>query len=166
VVICREYLIGLSLELERRRIATEPESLRRQLELAAYFTHCRLQPAHVALALRLAMTNFTKAKNYPTAATFAQRLLDLSPAPPVATQARKIIATANTNQRDAIEIDYDIHSEFDICPASLTPIYAGKPFVEASFTHARYHNQFKGTLCAVSQITEVGIAASGLKSSI
>jgi hypothetical protein len=80
VVTCREYLIGLSLEIERRRIqVNEPDNIKRQLELAAYFTHCQLQPSHLALAIRLAMTTFHKAKNYPTAAVFAQRLLELNP---------------------------------------------------------------------------------------
>lgn len=159
-------MIGLSIELERRRIATDPETQRRQLELAAYFTHCQLQPAHLTLALRLAMTTFSKAKNLATAATFAQRLLDLNPAPPVVTSARAVLTAAAKNPRDAVEIDYDIHSEFDICPSSLTPIYAGQPSVVDTWTGARYHEQYTGTLCAVSQITEIGATASGLRSSI
>jgi coatomer protein complex subunit alpha (xenin) len=60
--------------------------MKRQLELAAYFTHCRLQSVHLVLALRLAMTTFSKAKSYVTAATFAKRLLELNPAANVATQ--------------------------------------------------------------------------------
>lgn len=35
VVVCREYLIGLSLETERRRLSEDPTTLKRQLELAA-----------------------------------------------------------------------------------------------------------------------------------
>ncbi|GAA6015320.1 hypothetical protein JCM10207_008947 [Rhodosporidiobolus poonsookiae] len=166
VIVCREYLIGLSLEIERRRIQDQPDSLKRQLELAAYFTHCRLQPAHLQLALRLAMTTFTKAKNYPTAATFAQKLLDLKPAAPVASQANTVLATANKYPRDAVEIDYDLHQQFDVCPASLTPIYGSAPSVEDPLTGARYHPQFKGEVCRVSGVSEVGKSASGLRSSI
>ncbi|GAA5999111.1 coatomer subunit alpha [Rhodotorula paludigena] len=166
VIVCREYLIGLSLEIERRRIAAagEPDSLKRQLELAAYFTHCRLQPAHLQLALRLAMTTFSKAKNYPTAASFAQKLLDLAPAAPVAQQANTVLSTANRYPRDAVEIDYDVHQAFDVCPASLTPIYANAPAVEDPFTGARYHPQFAGQVCRVSGVSEVGKSASGLRS--
>lgn len=113
------------------------------------------------------MTTFSKAKNYSTAASFAQRLLDLSPAPPVATQARNTLALANRNPRDALEIDYDLHSvDFDVCPSSLTPILGGAPRVTDPFTGAAYHPQFKGTLCAVSRVTEVGAMASGLKSNL
>ncbi|GAA6021068.1 hypothetical protein JCM11491_004403 [Sporobolomyces phaffii] len=166
VIVCREYILGLSLEIERRRIADQPDSLKRQLELAAYFTHCRLQPAHLQLALRLAMTTFSKAKNYATAASFAQKLLDLAPAAAVATQARTVLATANKYPRDAVEIEYDLHSQFDVCPASLSPIYANAPSVEDPFTGARYHPHFAGSVCKVSGVSEVGKSSSGLKSSV
>ncbi|BGP32055.1 hypothetical protein JCM10296v2_003834 [Rhodotorula toruloides] len=166
VIVCREYLIGLSLEIERRRIAAQPEMLKRQLELAAYFTHCRLQPAHLQLALRLAMTTFSKAKNYPTAASFAQKLLDLNPAAAVQQQANTVISTANKYPRDAVEIAYDLHQPFDVCPASLTPIYANAPAVEDPFTGARYHPQFAGQVCRVSGVSEIGKSAAGLRSTV
>ncbi|KAK4053259.1 hypothetical protein OIO90_004033 [Microbotryomycetes sp. JL221] len=167
IVICREYLIGLSLEIERRRLEKGgPSTLKRQLELAAYFTHCRLQPAHLQLALRLAMTTFVKAKNYPTAASFAQKLLDLNPAPAVVTQARNLLATANKNPRDVVEIEYDLHSQFDICPASLSPIYSTQASVDDPFTGARYHEKYAGTVCVVSGVTEVGKRGEGLKSMV
>ena len=77
----REYVIGLMLETERQRlVAEEPEALSRNLDLAAYFTHCKLQPAHIQLALRSAMRVFTKAGNNSTAAVFARRLVDMKPA--------------------------------------------------------------------------------------
>ncbi|GAA5969494.1 hypothetical protein JCM3765_000874 [Sporobolomyces pararoseus] len=169
VIVCREYILGLSLEIERRRISTstDPSSLKRQLELAAYFTHCRLQPAHLQLALRLAMTTFTKSKNYSTAASFAQKLLDLNPAATVATQAKTVLASANKYPRDQIEIEYDVHGgPFDICPASLKPIYQGQESVEDPFTGARYHSEFKGSICKVSGVSQVGKNCGGLKSSI
>jgi coatomer protein complex subunit alpha (xenin) len=167
IVVCREYLIGLSLEIERRRLEKQgPSTLKRQLELAAYFTHCRLQPAHLQLALRLAMTTFVKAKNYPTAASFATKLLELGPAPPVVTQAKNLLATANKNPRDTVEIEYDLHSQFDICPASLTPIYSNQPAVDDPFTGARYHERYAGSVCVVSGVTEVGKRGQGLQSMV
>lgn len=45
----------------------------RNAELAAYFTHCRLQAVHTALSLRSAMTIFFKIKNFATCATFCRR---------------------------------------------------------------------------------------------
>jgi Coatomer (COPI) alpha subunit C-terminus len=70
----REYNIGLRCELERKS-STEPN---RQAELAAYFTHAKLQPGHLVLSLRSAMILFYKLKNFATAATFCRRLLEMN----------------------------------------------------------------------------------------
>jgi coatomer protein complex subunit alpha (xenin) len=55
--ICREYITALRLQSERKdgkASGTEPKRL---AELAAYFTNCKLQPAHLALALDVAMSS-------------------------------------------------------------------------------------------------------------
>ncbi len=85
--MAREYLLGVTLEIERRRVAQEdPDNVRRSLELAAYFTHCKMQPAHLQIALRSAIGVFAKANNHATAAKFARRLLDLNPDPKIVAQ--------------------------------------------------------------------------------
>ena len=79
--------MGVSIEIERRRVAhEEPENVKRSLELAAYFTHCHLQPPHLQIALRSAIGVFAKANNHATAAKFARRLLDLNPDPKIVAQ--------------------------------------------------------------------------------
>eukprot|EP00002_Diphylleia_rotans_P021045 TRINITY_DN4090_c0_g1_i4.p1 TRINITY_DN4090_c0_g1~~TRINITY_DN4090_c0_g1_i4.p1 ORF type:complete len:1144 (-),score=254.36 TRINITY_DN4090_c0_g1_i4:279-3710(-) len=88
--ICREYITGIKLEMARKE-ATDPI---RQSELAAYFTHCNLQPVHLSLSLRSAMNCHFKVKNNATAAAFARRLLELNPKPEVATTARKVLQLA------------------------------------------------------------------------
>ena len=60
--------------------------------MAAYFTHCNLQPVHLILTLRTALNLFFKLKNYKTAASFARRLLELGPKPEVAQQVCDIWA--------------------------------------------------------------------------
>ena len=83
----REYLLGVSIELERRRVAeAEPDNVRRNLELAAYFTQCQLQPPHMQIALRSAIGVFAKANNQAHAARFAKRLLELKPDPKIVAQ--------------------------------------------------------------------------------
>lgn len=85
VTSAREYLLGVSLELERRKLVElEPDNIRRGLELAAYFTHCQLQPQHQQIALRSAIRVFGKANNHATAAKLARRLLELNPDPKIA----------------------------------------------------------------------------------
>jgi coatomer subunit alpha len=87
VTTTREYLLGVSIELERRRITQDdPDNVKRSLELAAYFTHCQLQPPHMQIALRSAIGVFAKANNHATAARFAKRLLDLNPDPKIVSQ--------------------------------------------------------------------------------
>lgn len=74
----------MTLEVTRRRVLEQdPDNVARSLELAAYFTHCKLQGAHLQIALRNAMMVFQKANNHATAARFASRLIELNPDPKV-----------------------------------------------------------------------------------
>ena len=66
----------MRLELARKEIKDDPN---RVAELAAYFTHAKLQPVHQALSLRSAMFIFFKLRNFATTATFCRRLLELNP---------------------------------------------------------------------------------------
>jgi coatomer protein complex subunit alpha (xenin) len=87
VTTAREYLLGVSIETERRRIVQEePENVARGLELAIYFAHCQLQPAHLQIALRSAIGVLAKANNNATAAKLARKLLDLNPDQKIAAQ--------------------------------------------------------------------------------
>ena len=156
------------METERRRLIVEdPENTIRNLELAAYFTHCKLQPSHVQLALRSAMGVFSKAGNHATAAVFARRLIDANPSDTkVITQARSVLTQGDRNPRDAVDITYDHFTPFDICPASLTPIYSGSPSIVSAYHGARYLPEYKNTVDVVDQITQVGLTGSGLRSMV
>ena len=88
----REYLLGVSIELERRRVAQEePDNVKRGVELAAFFTHCQLQPPHLQIALRSAIQVFTKVGNAGTAAKFARKLLDLNPDPKIVSLVSRLM---------------------------------------------------------------------------
>jgi coatomer protein complex subunit alpha (xenin) len=163
VTAAREYLLGVSIELERRRIAqAEPDNVRRSLELAAYFTHCQLQPQHMQIALRSAIGVFAKANNHATAAKLARRLLDLKPDPKIVAQARQRIAAGDRNPRNTVEVSYDEFTEFEICAATYTPIYKGSPSVRCPYTDAAFLPEFKGKLDPLLELTEIGATASGL----
>jgi coatomer protein complex subunit alpha (xenin) len=91
VTSAREYLLGVSIELERRRVVEQDsENVKRNLELAAYFTQCQLQPPHMQIALRSAIGAFAKANNQAHAARFAKRLLELKPDPKIVAQVKII----------------------------------------------------------------------------
>lgn len=89
--MAREYILGISIELERRRVVEQDsDNVKRSLELAAYFTHCRMQPPHMQIALRSAMGTFSKANNHASAAKFARRLIDLNPDPKIVAQVNRL----------------------------------------------------------------------------
>lgn len=139
VITCREYILGITLEMERRKTQQqEPDNIKRQLELAAYFTHCGLRPADLALALRLAMVQFKKPGNNATAAVFAQKLIDIpiSHDPKVVTQAKQAIALADRNPRDTVEIDYDREYTFQV---SLTTVSFEAHCRDACFSASRLY---------------------------
>lgn len=69
---------GLCLPSPRPPLLPNAQELKdddgkRAMELAAYFTHCRLEPMHLALSLRSAMSIFFKHKNLATCAHFCRR---------------------------------------------------------------------------------------------
>ncbi|XP_061177948.1 coatomer subunit alpha-like isoform X2 [Saccostrea echinata] len=164
VEICREYIVGLSMEQNRKELPKATlDDQKRICEMAAYFTHCNLQPIHMILTLRTALNLFFKLKNYKTAASFARRLLELGPKPDVATQTRKILSACEKNPTDAHELKYDQHNPFDICAASYIPIYRGKPVVKCPLSGACYLPEFKGQVCRVTQVTEIGKDCIGLR---
>ncbi|KAF7325887.1 Coatomer subunit alpha [Mycena kentingensis (nom. inval.)] len=163
VTSAREYLLGVSIEIERRRVAEEePDNVRRSLELAAYFTQCKMQSPQVLLALRSAITVFTKANNQADAARFAKRLLDLKPDPKIVTMARQRIAAGERNPRNAVEITYDEFTSFEICGASFTPIYKGSSAVYCPYTNQAFLPEYKGKLDPLLELSEIGAVASGL----
>ena len=90
--ICTNYLVGLTMEIARKALPNGTlEEKKRICEMAAYFTHCNLQPIHQILTLRTACNLFFKLNNFKTSGSFARRLLELGPKPEVAQQTRKIL---------------------------------------------------------------------------
>ena len=83
----REYITGLSIEVTRRGLdVSTPEGVKRNLELAAYFTNFQLTPQHRGLAYMQAMTQFNKYKNIATAGVFAQKYIALGVGKPDAVE--------------------------------------------------------------------------------
>lgn len=162
--ICMEYILGLKLETARKALPKATlEEQKRLCEMAAYFTHCKLQPVHQILTLRTALNMFFKLKNYKTAASFASRLLELGPRPEVAMQVRKILQACEVNPVDEHQLQYEQFNPFSICGTSWKPIYRGKAEEKCPFCTASFDPQFKGSLCNVCELAEVGKDVIGLR---
>lgn len=160
ITVCREYLLGLSLETARRDLGNEKDP-KRALELAAYFTHCQLQTVHLQLAIRLAMVQAFKMRNFGTAKGFALRLLEQGPVPQVASSANKILQHCEKNTSNSIALDYDQYNTFSTCAASLTPIYQGSPGIVCPYCQASYRVEYQDSLCSVCQLAKIGARANG-----
>ncbi|KAF6256969.1 COPI alpha subunit C-terminus-domain-containing protein [Scenedesmus sp. NREL 46B-D3] len=159
VGICKEYVIALRCELRRKELAADDAA--RAAELAAYFTHCNLQPVHTALSLRSAMTIFFKLKNLGTCAHFCRRLLELNPGQKMALQARQVLAACEKTPTDEVPVNYDPRNPFDICCITFTPIYRGSKYVEDRYTGARFQPQCAGQVSPLGDIVQIGADARG-----
>lgn len=162
--ICREYVVGIKMETLRKTLPNATlDDKKRHCELAAYFSHCNLQPVHQILTLRTALNMFFKLKNFKTAASFARRLLELGPRPDVAQQARKILQACEMNLSDEHSLEYDEHNPFNLCAVTYKPIYKGKPEEKCPLCGASYMPSYKGMLCNVCEVAEVGKDSVGLR---
>jgi len=159
--ICKEYVVGITMELARKELPKD--NPKRIVEMAAYFTHCQLQPVHLILTLRTAMNLSYKIQNFKLASSFGRRLMDLGPKPEVAQQTRKVLAACEKNPTDAVELDYDQHNPFDLCAQSYVPIYKGRPVCECPLCKATYLPEFKGKVCNVCTVSQVGKECIGLR---
>nr|WDD38917.1 coatomer subunit alpha-1 [Fagopyrum tataricum] len=159
IIIVKEYVLGLKMELKRREIKEDPV---RQQELAAYFTHCNLQAPHLRLALLNAMSVCFKAKNFSTAANFARRLLETNPAENQAKTARQVLQSAERNNVDATQLNYDFRNPFVVCGSTYVPIYRGQKDVLCPYCSSHFVPNLEGQLCNVCELSAIGADASGL----
>lgn len=161
----------MSIELERRALlqgATDISKLsddkkKRALELSAYFTVPELEGPHKSFPLAAAMNFAYKNKQLNTALNFANALFDRTRNPKMKESAKKIKTVAERNPADAIEIDFDQFADFEICAASHTPIYGGNPSVACPYDGSKYHGKYKGTICKICEVCQIGAPASGLR---
>ena len=159
VAIAREYACALRVEMKRKEHKEEPV---RAAELAAYFTHSQLQPIHLSLSLRSAMTLFFKLKNYDTAAGFCRRLLELNPPVKVAQQAKQVLQACERTPGDEVQLDYDSRNPFVVCAGTFVPIYRGTTSVACPCCSAKFVNEQAGKTCPVCLLGKVGAEATGL----
>lgn len=165
IAVCKEYILGLQMELYRKTLPKEDlQDQRRSLELAAYFTHCSMNPAHLMLALRTAMNLSYRLGYFKNATGFCRRLLELGPSGDLVAQTRKLLkASENQNDSAAEKLEYDEHNPFTVCAKSYKPIYRGKPGVQCSFCGAAYMPEYAGKVCEICTVAEIGRSVVGLR---
>jgi len=161
--ICREYITAIRIKnANSKSVGT------RQMELSAYFTHCTLQPIHLALALNLAMSQAFKGGNFINAASFAHRILEL---PDVITskgdmraKAMFVVKKSEEKARNEHKLQYDERNPFTVECLELVPIYKGTPSSRCSFCGSTYFPHAKGTVCVTCNLSVIGVETIGLVS--
>eukprot|EP00201_Polytomella_parva_P004063 CAMPEP_0175079292 /NCGR_PEP_ID=MMETSP0052_2-20121109/24734_1 /TAXON_ID=51329 ORGANISM="Polytomella parva, Strain SAG 63-3" /NCGR_SAMPLE_ID=MMETSP0052_2 /ASSEMBLY_ACC=CAM_ASM_000194 /LENGTH=1320 /DNA_ID=CAMNT_0016349591 /DNA_START=62 /DNA_END=4023 /DNA_ORIENTATION=+ len=163
VTICREYHTAIRCELRRKELKEGNEDVaKRGAELAAYFTHAKLQPAHTVLALRQAMNVFFKLRNFNLCAGFCRRLLELNAGPKIAEQARAVLTACERSPGDAVPLNYDPRNPFDLCPITFQPIYKGYKSAVDPYTKARFAPECEGQISPLGDFVRVGAEGTGL----
>jgi len=165
--IAREYITAIRLKLAIGDLSGDPV---RSTELWAYMTHCNLQPNHLFLALKFAMGEAFKIKNFITAASFARRLLEL---PDISSEknatlkvkAQKVVLKSEQMARNEHQLQYDERNPFDIDSATFLPIYRGSPVVKCAYCGAAYSPDMKNKVCRSCEMSLVGVETIGLVTS-
>jgi coatomer protein complex subunit alpha (xenin) len=169
VDMCREYVNFCRLETTRKSL--DPSQAARTIELTAYGTCCKLEKAHTLLTLNLAMSLSFKNQNFVTAAAFARRIVQggwgtSDKNKEVVAKARQVERAAEAKASDAHQIRFDVKSaveEFKLCAGSLTVIGPNDVVIKCPFCGALFTVDYKGKLCPVCELSEIGANTLGLQ---
>ena len=116
------------------------------------------------------MTSAFKFKNYITAASFAQRLLEL---PDVNSEknadlrgkAAKVLQKSEKEGRNEHQLHYDERNPFTIDCFYLGPIYRGTEAIRCAYCGSSYATDVRGRVCETCGIAQVGVETVGLVTS-
>lgn len=166
--LCKEYIVGFSLEEERKLVAEGAsfDDQKRSCEMAAYMTHLKMTK-HKDLVLRKALSVFSKSPHKEiiktkAAASIARRLLEYGPPDKEKAFANKVVQLYDASSDQQMKLSYDELNPFTVCASTFKPIYRGRPEVKCPFCQASYSPQFKNTKCRVCLISQVGSSCSGI----
>ena len=76
--------------------------------------------------------------------------------------AKKVLNLSEQQARNAVKVNYDDRVPFVLCAGALEPLYKGAEVVRSPYCGAAYGAKYKGTLCAVDGLSQVGLETLGL----
>jgi coatomer protein complex subunit alpha (xenin) len=172
VRICLDYLVALRCELiKKTNNITDPQ---RVLELSLYMCLPNMQPRHRILALRAAMSQAYKTKNFIYAAYCAKKIVhleDLNPnsaKPDVIANAKKVFTSCEQQGTNEFKLVFeeawfdDSDFVFKICPKTLR-IHKTRESKKCGLTQAIYSQECEGQLCDVCGVCAIGTDVLGIK---
>lgn len=73
-----------------------------------------------------------------------------------------MLTLSEKQARNANVLDYDERNPFEVCAATLRPIYRGTPSVTCPYCGAHHKPNFKGAQCSTCTLSQVGLETLGL----
>lgn len=152
--------------IQESRAGAEGGQPARQLHAIAMSTFCKLSQEHLLLTLSRAMFMAYKYNNFLTAIGFARRLLEvpLSKSPKYAdmlAKTNRVIQLSEAQGKNALPVSFDENTSFHICAATLDPIAHHAPHIRVPYSGAYYQPKFKGQICVIDGMSEIGSDAPG-----
>ena len=174
--ICTEYVTCMRLELQRQA-ELKAGRLGRMLELSYYMTLCSLQPPHLSLTLRSAISSTYKQKCYITCASLCKRFLDLAQKFPqilgregatIVDKHKKLLAYCQQIFTNDIKFSEDLpETAVDVCSLlcakTFTQVGPTVPTSRCPLCGSLFHREFKGSICTTCDVAEIGVETLGLK---
>lgn len=80
-------------------------------------------------------------------------------------QAKKVLQMSEQEARNTHKLSYDEKGGFLICCGSLTALPRGSEVVRSPYCGAAYSPQFKGKVCMVDGLAQIGLETLGLVNS-
>ena len=166
----REYAAAMMVAVKRSSLS--PSDIAKSLELASYMTTCKMQPSHLFLALRMALTANFKAGNFVTAAAFAQKLLTgtfgSAQTPEFIENTRGLLQACEDQGQDTVPLlefdsSFDLDGKMQLCCGSLRRLGRTDAIARCSFCAATYNMSFKGNLCSVCNLSAIGGKVLGVQ---
>ena len=166
----REYGLALKLDAARNAAAEAP----RKAELAAYSTHCAVEPMLMVLLLWIACKFMFQIKNYRCVGVFCRRILDIAGTTDVSSlqgkvdfeMVRKMLKKCEQEGVDHTPIRYDPTVLFAVCATGFVPLPGtkaaeGREVVVCGLCGAKHAMEHQGKICTVCNVAKLGAPASG-----
>jgi len=154
VIMCAEYIVTLTMEMERKKSAkVTPLEKIRQCQLAIFATKYNILPVHQVLLLRSAISVCLKVGNSRSASALSKSLLTLSSSSEVSRFARSVLLN-HAESEDTFPMDAII---------DINPVICGGDFIvldgsvaKCPLCSVQFGRVYCGHLCPVDGVARIG----------
>jgi coatomer protein complex subunit alpha (xenin) len=140
----------------------------KKAKLAVLFAECKLQPEHMFIGYRVAITSQRSVNNFKTAGIYCRKFLELAQTqkvPPhiegLIPQVRELLMACEREEKDSNALGFEIRSGSQICSGSFGIISLGDSSLKCELCSSSYTAPFQKQLCSTCQLSSVGASVDG-----